>query len=92
MDARDAQGNTPLMLACAGGHGRLVKLCLRKGAAIDAQNAEGDSALLLAAAAGHRAVAKHLLQAGAAPGLRNARGESAEELVMKWAGGGNEVS
>lgn len=31
---RDTDGNTPLMLAAAHGHGRLVKLCLRKVAAV----------------------------------------------------------
>lgn len=87
VDTRDPHGSTPLMLACAGGHGRLVKLFLRKGAAINARNAAGDSALLLAAAAGHRAVAKHLLEAGADPTLVNARGESAAALLAGQPGG-----
>jgi ankyrin repeat protein len=73
------------MLASAGGHGRIVKLCLRKGAVINAQNAAGDTALLLAADAGHRAVAKHLLECGADPSYKNNRGESAGKLIMKWA-------
>lgn len=86
IDARDPQGNTPLMLASAGGHGRLVKLCLRKGAAVDAQNATGETALVLAAAAGHKAVVRHLLQVGADPSLRGQQGPRAEELILQWAG------
>ena len=86
-DIRDPRGTTPLMLAAAGGHGRLVKLFLRKGAAINAQNAAGECALSLAAGGGHGAVARHLLQCGADPSLADAQGVSAGDLVARLAGG-----
>ncbi|GAB4817164.1 hypothetical protein N2152v2_004210 [Parachlorella kessleri] len=87
IDVRDMSGNTPLMLACQGSYGRLVKLCLRKGADVNAQNAAGETALLLAAAAEHRGCAKYLLECGADPTLKTKDGRTAEELILKWAAG-----
>lgn len=86
IDQHDHDGNTPLMLACKGGQGRLVKLCLRKGANINAQNTIGDTPLHLAAAAGHRAITKHLLQSGASPCIANKAGITAEHLIIKSTG------
>ena len=86
LDAADAAGGlTPLMLACAGGHGRLVKLLLRKGACIDAQDSQGCTALHLAARQGHKAVARHLLEAGADTSRRDAAGMSGADVIAAWA-------
>ncbi len=60
VDATDAAGNTPLMLSCREGHGRLVKLFLRKGASLVAQNHGGLSAEQLALSKGHRSIVKFL--------------------------------
>lgn len=80
---RDEQGNTPLMLAAAHGHGRLVKLCMRKvmwqccstpqhvtarqGASPAARNAHGITATELAKQGGHRSIHKHLTEAVQSP-------------------------
>lgn len=89
--ARDDHGRTPLMLACMGGHCRLVKLLLRKGAALDARDGEGKTALALAVLHRHQALARHLLERGANASLSNAAGASAAALVARWAaqGGSN---
>lgn len=57
IDTADAEGNTPLMLACTGGHGRLVKLLVRKGAKLAALNADGKTAEQLASYHHHKGVA-----------------------------------
>ncbi len=48
MDVRDAQGNTPLLLAAAHGNHRLVHYLIEFGADINARNAAGESALDIA--------------------------------------------
>ncbi|KAA6423104.1 MAG: hypothetical protein FRX49_07091 [Trebouxia sp. A1-2] len=53
-------GNTPLMLACREGHGRLVKLFVRKGADVAAHNLEGMTAEQLALSKGHTGIVKFL--------------------------------
>ena len=73
------------MLACAGGHGRLVTLLLRKGARIDAQDCQGCTALHLAVRQGHKAVARHLLEAGADASRRAAAGMSGADMMAAWA-------
>lgn len=60
LDTADAEGNTPLMLACRGGHGRLVKLLVRKGANHAALNADGKTAEQLAGHHHHKGVATFL--------------------------------
>ena len=57
VDTTDVEGNTALMLASKAGHGRLVKLLVRKGAKLDALNAEGKSAEQLAIACEHNGIA-----------------------------------
>eukprot|EP00891_Asterochloris_glomerata_P003042 jgi/Astpho2/3042/e_gw1.00051.319.1_t len=65
VDVRDGAGNTPLILACQAGHGRLIKLLLRKGADINAYNSTGRTALQAAAAGQHQAAVKYLRSLGA---------------------------
>ena len=38
VDVRDKFGNTPLIVACQNGHGRLAKMCVRYGADVNAVN------------------------------------------------------
>ena len=49
-EATDAQGRTPLMLACAGGEVALVKALLERHARVDAEDHERRTALWYAAA------------------------------------------
>ncbi|DBA79248.1 hypothetical protein WJX77_006350 [Trebouxia sp. C0004] len=60
LNVADAEGNTPLMLACREGHGRLVKLFVRKGADVAAHNIEGMTAEQLALSQGHTGIVKFL--------------------------------
>ena len=83
--AHNSRGQTPLMLACAAGHGRIIKLLLRKGAALNTQDATGLSALHHAVLGGHRAVAQHLLKAGADATLRSHAGVDGAQLIAAWA-------
>ncbi len=85
LEARDALGRSALSLACGAGHGRLIKLLLRKGACLDAQDADGLTALHHAVLGGHRAVAQHLLKAGADPTLRSHAGVDGAQLIAAWA-------
>ena len=85
LDARNALGRSALALACRAGHGRLIKLLLRKGACLDAQDAAGLTALHHAVLGGHHAVAQHLLKAGADPTLFNHAGVDGAQLIAAWA-------
>lgn len=60
LNSSDQQGNTALMLACQQGHGRLVKLLVRKGANTQAQNAQGLTAEQLAQGSMHNNIVKFL--------------------------------
>lgn len=60
IDTADAEGNAPLMLASRAGHGRLVKLLVRKRANPDALNAEGKTAEQLATQYHHKGIATFL--------------------------------
>ena len=82
LDAVDAAGRTPLALACTGGHGRLVKLLVRRGAGLNAADRAGATPLMLALAAGHRGIAVHLLAAGADAGARDGAGCSAADCLL----------
>ena len=62
-DTSDAEGNTLLMLACREGHGRLVKLMVRKGARLDACNVQHKSAEQLASDNNRGGIVKFLQEA-----------------------------
>jgi ankyrin len=63
VQARNAQGQSPLHLACISGHPAVIKLLLDKGAKTDGVTAEGNLAWHLACSRGHTAVVKMLLSA-----------------------------
>jgi ankyrin repeat protein len=65
INSRDAQQNTPLMLATANGHQAIVELLLVKGADFRQKNLEGRTALMIANAGGRRLIAQLLSNAGA---------------------------
>ena len=50
IEAKDKNGNTPLMRAASWGRTENVKLLLDRGAKIDARNSHGDTALTIALA------------------------------------------
>lgn len=65
IEARDKEGETPLILAARGGHADTVRLLLDKGATIDARTKHNSTALHMAADGGHENIARLLLEKGA---------------------------
>ncbi|KAJ5160851.1 Pfs NACHT and Ankyrin domain protein [Penicillium canariense] len=67
INAKDNDGQTPLLYAAASGHEAMVKLLLaRDGADVNAKDSSGRTPLIWAAANGREAVAKLLLDTGKA--------------------------
>ena len=66
-DARDAKGNTLLMLAAYHGRTEAVRLLLKTGASVDLRNDKGQTPLGGVAFKGHVEIASLLLEAGADP-------------------------
>jgi len=67
VDARDAKGNTLLMLAGYHGRTEVVKLLLKSGATVDLRNDKGQTPLGGVAFKGYADIATLLLDAGADP-------------------------
>ena len=67
VDARDAKGNTLLMLASYHGKAEVVRLLLKSGATVDLRNEKGQTPLGGVAFKGHVDIARMLLDAGADP-------------------------
>ena len=67
VDARDAKGNTLLMLASYHGRAEVVKLLLKSGATVDLRNDKGQTPLGGVAFKGYAEIATLLLDAGADP-------------------------
>ena len=67
VDARDAKGNTLLMLASYHGKTEVVKLLLKSGATVDLRNDKGQTPLGGVAFKGYVEIATLLLDAGADP-------------------------
>ncbi len=65
VDARDAQGNTSLLLATAGNHIEVARSLILQGADVNIQNAQKDSAYLLAGARGYLEILRMTLSRGA---------------------------
>ena len=70
VDARDAHGQTALMLAAMAGDGRVVEWLATRGADLDHTAKFGLSALMLAVVRGHADVVRILVGAGAAIELK----------------------
>ncbi len=77
VDIDGDDGFTPLQVAAGNGHEPIVRLLLRRGAALDRQNAYGWTALMQAASHGHANIVKLLLQNKADPNITNKLGSSA---------------
>ena len=67
VDARDAKGNTLLMLASYHGRAEVVQLLLKSGATVDLRNVKGQTPLGGVAFKGYVEIATLLLDAGADP-------------------------
>ena len=65
VDVRDAEGNSPLLLATAGNHVEAARMLIAAGANVNLQNRRLDSAYLLSGAEGHLEILRLTLQHGA---------------------------
>jgi hypothetical protein len=81
VDARNAQGQTALMVAAYAGHARAVEALLQAGAGVDAADEAGLTALMAAAYAGRTAAVQALLRGGADVARRNRRGQTALDMA-----------
>ena len=77
VDARNAQGDTALMLGAVNGHAGVVRSLLRGAAAVNARRPDGVTALMQAAWKGQNAVAQVLLEHGAVVDARDSAGRTA---------------
>jgi ankyrin repeat protein len=73
---KDAQGNTPLLLACRAGNLELAEMLVLLGANVLAENNTGDTSLFLACRAGKLELAKMLVGAGADVNAANDRDDT----------------
>jgi uncharacterized protein len=80
-NARDREGNTPLMLATQARWAEGVGIFLLVKAQLDLQNRIGETALQKAVQNRDLAIAKQLLEAGANPDLTDSSGASARALA-----------
>lgn len=73
-------GWTPLHVASANGHPKMVIALIDNGAHINAQDHEGNTPLHLASGGGHDKIVRALLSHGADASFKNKRGETAKDL------------
>ena len=71
VNAEDAQGNTLLCVAAQNGNKRIIKLLLRRGAAINHCNLRGNSPLHFLYAFGYKELGVYLVGKGADDSIRN---------------------
>jgi ankyrin repeat protein len=76
IDARDAQGNTPLHAAAHKNCLMLAEHLLARGARVDIVNCNGITPLALASARGHEAIAELLLECDADPAIESEDGNT----------------
>lgn len=84
VDLKDAQGNTPLMLAARSGFLDGARLLIAKSAQVNASNAVGDTPLIIAVQRRDIAMARLLLTEGADPAKRDtSTGMSARDYAVR---------
>lgn len=89
VDARGAEGQTPLIRAVASGRADLVDQLIAAGADVNARSDSGATALMIASGTGQTGIVERLLHAGANPNIQDAMGRTA---LMDAAGvGGTEI-
>jgi ankyrin repeat protein len=82
IDARDASGQTALMLAAERGLAGMASLLLERGASPDLRDSRGESALIRASRAGEAQAVQALLAGGADPSLESKKGETALSAAL----------
>ena len=81
LDARNADGNNALWLACVGAHPDTMDALIEAGVDIDNQNDNGATALMYAASTGKAAIVERLLLARADIELETLDGFSALDMA-----------
>ncbi len=81
LNARNADGNNALWLACVGGHPNIVDMLAEAGIDIDNRNDNGATPLMYAASSGKAAVVERLLARGADVNPETLDGFSALDLA-----------
>lgn len=81
VDAQDANGQTPLMMAVLSGHTECVYSLLSQGASVESQDRWGRTALHRVAVTGQEECVEALLQRGASVSVTDIRGRSAFHLA-----------
>jgi ankyrin repeat protein len=82
VEAKDGNGQTPLLWVAQGGNEAVVKLLLDAGADIEAKDSNDQTPLLRAAKNGHEAIVKLLLDKGVDINVENANGQTALLLAV----------
>ena len=87
--APNASGNTPLHVAAARGHGRVLAVLLARGACVSARNAEGKTPIALAKDASTKAaISREVTRRKCASASANANASSERGGVCGGEGGG----
>jgi len=89
LNARDRNGNTPLMWATSQGDEQLVELLVDQGSAVNLQNFVGETALFIAAARGFEKICTFLIENGGDSRIATLDGATA--LHIASAGGHSDV-
>jgi ankyrin repeat protein len=84
IDARDARGHAPVMLAAYAGHAEALELLLARGADPDTADLAGNTALMGAAFKGLVPIVRRLLDAGADPTRTNHAGLDARGVARQF--------
>ena len=71
VDARKANGSTPLIVHSSAGNKEVVQALIEKKANVDIQDDDGWSALMVSSRSGHIEIVRVLIYAGAIPDLKN---------------------
>jgi len=81
LQARNADGNNALWLACFGSNLEVIDSLIAAGIDIDNQNDNGATCLMCASSAGKSAIVERLLEAGADPTLQSLDGFTALDMA-----------
>ena len=87
VNAKDENGNTPLIQATYNGHLEVVKCLVQNGADMDVKNKRGRTALMMAVGCGNLELCSYLIENGADVNVRKFDGGTA---LMEAVSGGNE--
>ena len=82
VNAKDAGGGTPLLVAASRGHKEIVELLIAEGADVNAKRTNGSTPLHIAAYFGHKEIAELLIAEGADV---NAKDEFSKTTPLDWA-------